>query len=372
MTDVSATGATARLLWEVARPEPDLAAVTSAAAAADLDLAARAATAHRVAPLMWRALDRAGLAPELGPPGERLRAEHELQRVRNTMLLPRAVALITEPLRSAGLEPLLYKGATLAERYAEPGLRPMDDIDVILPRRDHAMAVAALERRGWRVHHGGVHDEYDTYLVHPELPSLPLELHWGLSTWRERAVDLDAEELWRRRVPIDVFGQAAFGLRPADELVALAAHAGKPFHQFRRLIWAVDVAVVVETAATPLPWPEVAATAHRTGCETVVAVALHHAHRLGVEPPQAMLTIRGEARRGALAPVLAESWPCTDLTPKLARRLRFALSDARRRQAVLFWAQVTEAGWYDAPRAAVMFTFGAVRQWWRLRRADAA
>ncbi|HEX9549347.1 MAG TPA: hypothetical protein VF942_18540 [Acidimicrobiales bacterium] len=39
---------------------------------------------------------------------------------------------------------------------------------------------------------------------------------------------------------------AAFGLPIEEELLALAAHAGKPFHQFQHLIWSVDIAVVMD------------------------------------------------------------------------------------------------------------------------------
>ena len=50
------------------------------------------------------------------------------------LLIPRALALAVRPLTDAGLEPVVFKGPAVAARYPKPGLRPMEDIDLLLPR----------------------------------------------------------------------------------------------------------------------------------------------------------------------------------------------------------------------------------------------
>ena len=66
------------------------------------------------------------------------------------------------------------KGAALAGRYPEPGLRPMDDVDILVPRPQHDSALRRLEAAGWRrVDIPGRHHE--TVLTHAEVPGLPLE-----------------------------------------------------------------------------------------------------------------------------------------------------------------------------------------------------
>ena len=72
------------------------------------------------------------------------------------------------------------------------------------------------------VRSGGV-EHYDTVLLHEHVPSLSLEVHYGLERASQRVTALDPEALWARRVPLDCAGTPAFGLAQADELVVLAA-----------------------------------------------------------------------------------------------------------------------------------------------------
>jgi hypothetical protein len=269
------------------------------------------------------------------------------------------------------MEPLVLKGPTLAGRYPEPGLRPMDDIDVFVPPDQHREASAVLGAAGWKEwaeRDGGAH--YDTVLFHHDVPHLPLELHRGLESWRDRSTHLRAMDLWRARRPIDCLGVAAFGLAPEDELLSLTIHAGKPFHQFERLIWAVDLAVVIETAPQGIDWDLVAARAHRLGSETVLMVGLVHARRLGAEVPDELLKLpRSRLRRAALAPVLDVRWPVTGSDPGMRHRLRYVLADLHRRQLVLAAAEITELGPAKVPAQAAQLVALGIRRWRTSRRA---
>ncbi|HLI74758.1 MAG TPA: nucleotidyltransferase family protein, partial [Acidimicrobiales bacterium] len=284
--------ACAALLWEACRRETDVEAVAAAvpglragvAAGFDPEALVRAAVDHGVGQLMWRALTAAGCEDVLGDAGALLDAAAEVHRFEALLLLPRAVAHAVGPLVDAGLEPVVFKGPAVASRYPEPGLRHMEDIDLLLPKRSHRAALTALTRSGWDVVRGAAGDRYDTVLRHPDVSPLVLELHYGLEAWYEKTTRLDAEQLWRRRVEADILGTAAFVLPVEDELVALAAHAGKPFHGFRRLVWIADLAMCVGAAAAssaPVDWDAVHELARRSRCATVVSVALAMAGPIG-------------------------------------------------------------------------------------------
>ena len=144
------TEQTATLLWEACRRDPAPAAVGRAlASGADLALALRAAAEHRIGPMLWRALGAADARDALGPERALLGGVADAFRMEAVLLIPRAVALAVRPLTDAGLEPVVFKGPALAARYPEPGLRPMEDIDLLLPRADHS---APSER--WRAPDG--------------------------------------------------------------------------------------------------------------------------------------------------------------------------------------------------------------------------
>ena len=240
------------------------------------------------------------------------------------------MALAVRPLTDAYLEPVVFKGPAVAEHYPEPGLRPMDDIDLLLPVADHDRALEALCAAGWRVARPSV-GHYDTLLAHPDVPTLLLELHFGLDTGWDRVTALDPVGLWERRVPIECAGTAAFGLPVADELVALAAHAGKPFHGFTRLIWIADLAMLVRDAAargTPVDWDAVGSAARVGRCTTVVAAALALARRSGVDVPAGSFPLPSRGWRGqTIETLLSVDWPLN--YPDLHRyALTYALTDS--------------------------------------------
>ena len=135
----------------------------------------------------------------------------------------------------------------------------------------------------------------------------------------------------------------------------LLAHAGNPHHLFRRLLWTVDVAVVVHAAAAdrPVDWDRVGRIAHGCGAGTVVAVGLVQAARLGVASPDELRRLpRSAGRRRALAPFLAEDWPLATRDARVGER-RYALVDRRTRQAGLVAGDLTRDGLGGVPRHAV-------------------
>jgi Uncharacterised nucleotidyltransferase len=332
----SVTAATATLLWEACRRDPDPAAVRRALTdRADVSRAVLAAADHRIGPLLWRALGAADALDALGPDRALLGGMADAFRMEALLLLPRAVALAVRPLTDAGLEPVVFKGPAVAARYPAPGLRPMEDIDLLLPRGDHQHALTALGQAGWRVVRAGGGDHYDTALRHDDVPSLFLELHYGLEGTSQRVTALDPGALWARRQPLHCAGTPAYGLPLADELVVLAAHAGKPHHGFVRLMWIADLAMIVGDAADrgdPVDWDRVRAVAGHARCVTVVGAALALARHAGVESPARLFPLPTTGWRGeALDHLQSVTWPLTHLGVP-GYHLNYALTDAPARR----------------------------------------
>jgi hypothetical protein len=364
--------ATAALLWASARPEPDPEGVQQALRdGADLDRAARRALVGRTAPLLWRALGAVEASGTAAVALGALREEHDLRRAQALVLVPDALQRAVDPLRDEGLEPLVVKGPVVADRYPAVGLRPMDDIDVILPATDHQRALAALDRAGWREHvRPGKH--HDTVLLHAAAPGLALEVHRSLESWRDRAHGLSADDLWRERIPRTCMGIDVFSLPPALELLALIVHAGKPHHTFQRLIWSVDFAVVVQAAGADLDWDDLARRARAAKAWTAVAVGLQHARRLGADVPDELLALPpGRFRRASLQPVVDERWVLERGVGEV-HRLRYALWDGRLARARLFAGEVTTAGPRHVPRRVAEVLGLGLRRWWRWRGLSSA
>jgi hypothetical protein len=342
-------------------------------AGADLPSAAVAALTQRVSPLLWRALTTSGViaGQEDEPWARQLRDDAARCRARALILLPQLAPRVLAPLADAGVAPLVYKGVALIDRYAEPGLRPMDDVDLVLPPAQLDVAVATLQRAGWHPVPVRRATHHELIFTHDALPGFPVELHRALATWRERSNRLTTLDLWRWRVESPVLGERAFTLPIEEEIVALAAHAAKPFHVFDRLIWAVDIAVVIETASA-VDWERVQSLAARARCRTGLAVALVQAQRLGASSPDALRALPASgARASALEPVLSPEWPMIDRSWGVRRRLRYALVDDWRQRVTLLAGQTIRYGPRAAPRQAVDLGARGVRRWWRLRRGVA-
>jgi Uncharacterised nucleotidyltransferase len=331
------TEQTATLLWEACRRDPDPAGVRRAlAGGADPAWAVRAASDQRIGALLWRALDAAGSLDALGPDQATLGDMADAFRMEAVLLLPRAVALAVRPLTDVGLEPVVFKGPAVAARYPEPGLRPMDDIDLLLPRAHHQHALDALGRAGWQGTRPGSAGHYDTVLSHREIPSFLLEVHYGLEEASERATALDSDKLWARRQPLECAGTHAFGLPPVEEIVVLGVHAGKPHHRFVRLVWMADLAMIVghaERHDIAIDWDGVLDVARAARCVPVVGAALAMARRAGLDAPDGLFPLPRRGQRGdTVRQLLSVTWPLRqrDLTDY---QFNYALTDGRARRA---------------------------------------
>jgi hypothetical protein len=164
------------------------------------------------------------------------------------------------------------------------------------------------------------------------VPSLFLELHFGLESASQRVTALDPEQLWAHRQPAEVAGTPAFVLPQDEELVVLAAHAGKPHHGFARLVWTADLAMIVRAAEAgghPVDWARVRTVARSTHCLTVVGAALALARRAGIEAPTELFPVPTRGWRGeAMQQLLSVTWPLTHLDLP-GYQLNYTLADGR-------------------------------------------
>jgi hypothetical protein len=241
----------------------------------------------------------------------------------------------------------------VAQRYPDVGLRPMDDLDLFLPSAQHDDGIRVLESAGWTVSRRHRHEHYDTQLRHPELPSLPLELHFGLEAWHERSNSLDPMWLWTQRIPIECMGTETSGLPPEIEVVYLASHAGKPYHGFDRLIWLCDLVMVVAHAQEHggLSWERVRQVSEDNDCVTVVSAALQMATRMGLELPAGMFRLPSDGWRSVTLQRLFElDWPVAVANADATYHIRFALVDSPWRRLALLGASPYRESWPDRLR----------------------
>jgi hypothetical protein len=131
-----------------------------------------------------------------------------------------------------GIEVLSLKGPVMAEAlYGKLGLRPSDDLDLLVQPQDFARAQAVLIDLGFTPI--SVVDDYHQMFSRG---ATVVELHFAVAPPSSPAMNLEAA--WRRAQVMQLRGQRTRSFAKADLLVYLTIHGIK--HEFARLIWVLD------------------------------------------------------------------------------------------------------------------------------------
>ena len=190
------------------------------------------------------------------------------QTAMGAALLERAQCDVESALRDAGIPTLWIKGAALVHtNYPQPTLRPMSDLDVLVPYAQREQALSVVQRIG-----------YDFYILDSRLSrssgdalvlklshhyhlkggvgnNVVLELHFRLLTYNDELLSLEQLQwFWGHRHTVCSGSDLVFDtLTPEAHLLYLCAHAmlqhgeGHPY-----LLRFFDMHQIV--TQTPLDW----------------------------------------------------------------------------------------------------------------------
>jgi len=253
---------------------------------------------HGVAPLLHRRLQTEGMLAAVPP-----EVAGRLTNARRATAIDNLGAYgefrrVAQALHAARIPLLALKGLHLAELvYRDIGLRPMSDLDVLVPRDRLRRALAALRDRGYRYNEtlaasaqamSGVNE---ITLRRPE-SGVNVDLHWGLNEIRGIGAD-SMQEIWRCARPARLGGSEALVMPPELLLAHVCAHAACVSYFVSDVRVFCDVAEIVRVHPA-LDWNEVAAHTARHGWTRGVGAALRLARdHLGVPVPAQVLGALG-------------------------------------------------------------------------------
>lgn len=231
---------------------------------------------HGMLPAAWIALRPFAGSAHVAAAAD-LRLAHESNARHNLTMLGELHA-ITTALAAQGVRALSWKGPVLAQRaYGDLSARQFFDLDLLVPHRQLAAALAVVRQVGFETEKRMADHEQEAYVDHQgELElvrptdGLWVELHSAVvPTYYGRAQTSD--EWWPRAVEVS-FGRLRFAaLNPVDELQALCIHGSK--HRWDRLAWILDVAMLAR-GLDDAQWSELTAAAERQGTLRMVRLGL--------------------------------------------------------------------------------------------------
>ena len=154
-------------------------------------------------------------------------------------------------LKAAGLPVLVLKGAALAfQAYESPGLRPMRDVDLLVPSEGAGTARAALEGAGWTPTErhgegflGSIHG-----LSYRGPGGFEVDLHWHALL--ERPLAAADRVLFERAVPLALPGAVALAPAPEAHLLLVSVHSQR-WSAVRHLVGIADAVVLLGRSSLP-------------------------------------------------------------------------------------------------------------------------
>lgn len=180
---------------------------------------------------------------------------------------------VVELLQQEGIPVILLKGIHLAECiYGHLGLRPMSDIDLLIPPDYIHQAIESMFRNGFKPFHAKdrpyfvkaetghfqipANKKHFADIHHPER-RIKVDLHASIVREND-PFDIDLSGLWQRSIRCNIQGREFRVLAPEDLVLHLCIH-GSCVHLFRfGLLPFCDIAQVITRYRDSMNWQELA------------------------------------------------------------------------------------------------------------------
>ena len=216
-------------------------------------LLAKTAADHGLAPLTYRALKRLDLLDATPRSAvESLRLAYVRTSVANQMAF-RELSYWADYCRQEGIPLTVLKGGALARMlYQDTALRPMGDLDLLVPRAAVARVQSALIEHGYSAPTEMGQQFAERFSAERSFVRLgarpsQIDLHWHAFTSPYYFERIPIAWFWRRTDALHLDNSRALALSPGAQLLYLSAHYA--LHQYRRLIWSYDIARLIVCSA---------------------------------------------------------------------------------------------------------------------------
>jgi hypothetical protein len=255
----------------------------------NVDLSSLDLASLRLLPLLQPKLGRSVVSEPLQTKVKEIYAQ---TRMRNRVLFSDLEELL-HAFDQAGIQTLLLKGSALVQKYyRDPGLRPMVDLDVLVPTAQAFDAIHLLESLGYQPE-----KEKNVNFSEKLVPFLhgyafesksraKVDLHWHVLT--ECIGENDDEDFWESSIPMEIGNATTRILNPADQIIHLCVH-GCRWSNPSSIRWIADVQMVLNSN-DPINWERLVEQTNQRRLSVYVLPALAYLRdRFGARFPKEIL-----------------------------------------------------------------------------------
>ena len=226
----------------------------------------------------------------------RVRGARRYHWCRNHILLNSSIPALDRAQQVAG-SCVVLKGVAVLDRYGDIGLRPLSDIDVLVPTEQAGAVINALYEDGWHFRDGKTLSDFPELRRHWHGYGLSrgrgeVDIHW-YSLLEDRSADADSG-IWSRANLTEVNGCSCLRPSPTDTLLHIVVH-GARFSRVQSVTWVVDAMRLLTHDRQPIDWKLLVDDAQRRHLQIPVREALRFlAEELHVALPEGLLAALSE------------------------------------------------------------------------------
>jgi hypothetical protein len=258
---------------------------------------------HNVTPLLFRSLE--AVAPTAVPEEVRAQLKQQIQvNIQGNLFLTKELLNLLTLFEQHRIPAIPYKGPVLAVSvYGDLGLRPSNDLDILVQERHLLQAMDVLISHGYQMIRPSSIAQiekslqpirinelvqkslwaYQLIFSHPERQGV-VELHWRITP--KYVFPNSSARLWENLKPVMLGGSTVLTFAPENLLWFLCVHGTK--HQWKRLSWLCDIAELIR-AYPDLNWDQVIVQATKLGIERRLYLGLFLvSHMLETPLPRAV------------------------------------------------------------------------------------
>ena len=241
-----------------------------------------------VLPMLYVNLDKACLLADFPQPFVERCKESWRRTTLTNLNLAHVCGQVISLLQAAQIPIVALKGIYLAHHiYPHSGMRPMGDIDLLLPKADLGKARDILLQQGYEqmaeVSYAEIQAEVE--IAHHLAPfvkegSPTIELHWHIVKPGEGHLVFPVEDLWRRTVACEIGNVPTLALTNEATFVHLCMHLSY-HHLFAfGLRPLVDIHTMVSSLGERMDWDEIVACGDAWQVRRGICLTLAVVHRL--------------------------------------------------------------------------------------------